>query len=107
MKRLRGRYALVTGAASGIGRAIALELAAAGAHLYLVDVDVQPLEQAAETVRRCGVQAITRVCDVGDPRQVAACVEHLQEQWGRLHVLVNNAGILYYGHTERMTVEQW
>jgi len=107
MKIIRKKKALVTGAASGIGRAIALALAREGADLYLVDVDGEKLDVTAGNARRCGVDVVTRVCDLADPKQVAATIDSLLSTWGRLNILVNNAGTAYYGPTHEMTEGQW
>jgi short-subunit dehydrogenase len=107
MKVIRGKTALVTGAASGIGRAIALELAREGARVYLLDIDGQRLESVAAEARALGVETLTRVCDVSVPWQITAAVQHLLDQWGPLDILVNNAGLTYYGRTIHMTADSW
>lgn len=107
MKVIRGKTALITGAASGIGRAIALELAREGARVYLLDIDGQRLEAVAAEARALGVETLTRVCDVSVPEQITASVQHLLDQWGTLDILVNNAGLTYYGRTLHMTAENW
>jgi NAD(P)-dependent dehydrogenase (short-subunit alcohol dehydrogenase family) len=107
MKVIRGKTAMVTGAASGIGRAIALELAREGARVYLLDIDEPALETAAAEVRALGVEALTRRCDVSDPAQNTAAVQDLLEQWDTLDILVNNVGITYYGRTLAMSAEHW
>ncbi|HMP05439.1 MAG TPA: SDR family oxidoreductase, partial [Lacipirellulaceae bacterium] len=107
MKVIRGKRAMITGAASGIGRAIALELARHGAHTYLVDVDETGLDAVADEVRALGVEALVRKCDVADPIKNSAAVNYLLDQWGTLDLLVNNAGITYYGRTLQMSAEHW
>jgi len=107
MKIIRKRKALITGAASGIGRAIALALAQEGADLYLVDIDKEGLAITAEAVGRLGVEVITYVCDLADPKQVGSVVTSVRSAWNRLNILVNNAGTAYYGPTHEMTGDQW
>jgi short-subunit dehydrogenase len=107
MKNLRGRKALVTGAASGIGLQIALELARHGVDLVLVDIDEARLADAAARVRAAGVEAVPLVCDLSRPADVRGCVRQALDPWGTLDILVNNAGVAYYGPTERMTPAQW
>jgi NAD(P)-dependent dehydrogenase (short-subunit alcohol dehydrogenase family) len=107
MKAIRGKTAMVTGAASGIGRAIALELAREGARVYMIDVDEPALQAVADEVRALGVDALARVCDVSDPAQNTAAVQYLLQQWTTLDILVNNAGITYYGRTLAMSAEHW
>jgi short-subunit dehydrogenase len=106
MRRIRGRKALVTGAASGIGRALALALAREGADLFLLDVDEAKLAETAREAEGLGVAAVARPCDLSEPEQVSAAVEALRASWGRLEILVNNAGVAYYGPTEEMSPEQ-
>ncbi len=107
MRELRGKTALVTGAASGIGRAIALRLAAEGVNLFVVDVNDVGLANVADEARAAGVQAIARRCDVSEPREVSATVAEILSRWGGVDILVNNAGITYYGRTEQMSAEHW
>jgi short-subunit dehydrogenase len=107
MRTIRGKKALVTGAASGIGRAIALALARQGADLYLLDVHEANLSAVADEARQYGVTVIAALCDVACPDQVSAQVGEVVKEWDKLDILVNNAGVGYYGPTERMTAEQW
>jgi short-subunit dehydrogenase len=107
MREIRGKWALVTGAASGIGRAIAIRLAREGAHLFLVDIDEHNLANVVEEVRDAGVDAFGRRCDVADTGDVSAAVAEVLSRCGGVDILVNNAGITYYGRTERMTAENW
>jgi 3-oxoacyl-[acyl-carrier protein] reductase len=107
MKTIRGKKALVTGAASGIGRALALALAQQGADLYLLDLDGQQLEATARDARLSGTEVITRVCDLCDPAEISAAVASVLATWKGLDILVNNAGIAYYGPTHNMTGAQW
>ncbi|HEY7680341.1 MAG TPA: SDR family oxidoreductase [Terriglobia bacterium] len=97
----------MTGAASGIGRAIALRLAREGVHLFLVDVDDAGLLAVVEEARRSGVEVIGRRCDVGRAEEIAATVAVILERWGGVDILVNNAGITYYGRTDAMSAEHW
>jgi len=107
MREIRGKKALVTGAASGIGRAIALELAREGVALFLVDIDEAGLATVADVCRKSGVEVIQRGCDVGLSSQISATVAAILERWGGVDILVNNAGITYYGRTEDMSAEHW
>lgn len=107
MKELRGKKALITGAASGIGRSIALELSRHGVDVILVDIDEVRLQDALGQVRANGVQAISLRCDLSQPAQVSDCVQSALKAWNTLDILVNNAGVAYYGATECMTPSQW
>ena len=105
MRTLRDKSALVTGAASGIGRAIALQLAREGCDLFLLDVDQVGLINIVKEAKEQRVDAIGRHCDVSDPQQIATSVTHILDRWGGVDLLVNNAGITYYGQTEQMSVD--
>jgi len=93
-----GRTALITGASSGIGRLLALRIAAAGARVGLVARRESELEVLAEEIRAGGGEAVPLVCDVADRQQALASAEKAVEAMGRIDVLVNNAG---YGHHRR------
>ena len=90
---LKGAVGLVTGASRGIGRAIADTLARAGARLVLNGLRKDPLEAAAGELRKQGAEVETVAGDVGDEASASAMVQAAISKWGRLDVLVNNAGI--------------
>jgi NAD(P)-dependent dehydrogenase (short-subunit alcohol dehydrogenase family) len=90
---LSGRAALVTGAASGIGRASALAFASAGASVALLDVDAEGLADTAADVRAAGVRAEALVTDVRDLGAVTGAVDRAVETFGRLDAALNNAGV--------------
>lgn len=105
---LHGKRCLVTGAASGIGRATALAAAAQGAQLFLTDIDAPALERTAEAIRAAGGSvALARSADVADVdavRDLAAAVHALG---GSLDVVMNVAGIAIWGTVERLRHEDW
>jgi len=107
MRQIRGKTALVTGAASGIGRALALALAKEGARLYLLDIDFDGLKSVVAEVETLGVEAVGKKCDLSDGRQISAAVQFLLGRWGELDILVNNAGLTYYGRTSEMSADNW
>lgn len=86
-----GRTAIVTGAASGLGQAIAVDLASRGAEI--VGVDLEPADATQELVRRYGRRAIFVQADVSDPVQVARIAPQAVELTGRVDILINSAGI--------------
>jgi NAD(P)-dependent dehydrogenase (short-subunit alcohol dehydrogenase family) len=90
---LSGRVALITGAASGIGRASALAFAAAGAAVALVDVDADGLAETAAAARKAGSRSEVLVADVTDLRTVTAAVGRAVQVFGRLDAAHNNAGV--------------
>lgn len=107
MRDLRGKNAVITGAASGIGRAIALELAQRGTNVYLLDIDAAGLERVAEEIRETGATAEYQPCDLLDRNAMRHAVARILAKWGKVEILVNNAGVCYYGATRKMTGEQW
>jgi all-trans-retinol dehydrogenase (NAD+) len=94
MRELGGKNVLITGAASGIGRLMALRMAQEGAKLILWDVNPQGLEQVRNEVAGPGGSAITYVCDLSDRRAIAATASKTQSECGTVDVLVNNAGVV-------------
>ncbi len=107
MRQIREKVALVTGAASGIGRAIALRLAREGADLFLVDVDAEMLAVTVSETESLGVRAVGYVCDLAERDEVRRIKDVVLQTFGRVDILVNNAGVCYYGSTIRMSQLQW
>jgi NAD(P)-dependent dehydrogenase (short-subunit alcohol dehydrogenase family) len=99
MKNLRGAVAVVTGAGSGIGRALALELAGHGAQLALADVNQAGVEETRTLVVKASAQAVvkTYVLDVGDAAAVETFARQVQKDFGRASLLINNAGVALFG----------
>src|SRR5262245_59361823 len=94
----RGKVVLVTGASSGIGRAIALAFAAAGARVALVARRRPVLEEVAELVRAQGSEGVVVPADVTDRAEVQRCFASVRDHFGRVDVVVNNAGVLIPAH---------
>ena len=107
MRSFRGKKALVTGAASGIGRAIVVALAKEGANLWLLDIDEAGLSSTAREAESHGVKIGTSLCDLADPEQITAAVDSVLSTWGDLNILVNSAGITHYGPMHLLSGEQW
>ncbi|MBP7830959.1 MAG: 3-oxoacyl-[acyl-carrier-protein] reductase [Kiritimatiellae bacterium] len=107
MGQLDGKIALVTGAARGIGQAIALKLASEGADLALCDVQADWLAETAGKVAALGRRAECIAVDVSKPAEVQAAVEQAEKAFGRIDILVNNAGITRDTFLVRMSEEDW
>ena len=107
MSTLTQQIAVVTGAGRGIGRAIALKFAAAGADVVCVSRTVENSEKVAAEVRALGRRAWAFAVDVSDPAAVAAAGEKILAEAGRVDVLVNNAGVTKDGLLMRMSEADW
>ncbi len=102
---LTGRTALVSGAAQGLGRAMALALAEAGADLVLADVNAAGVRRAGEEISALGCRAIPVTCDVSDVTQVRALFARLDQEIGRIDFLGNVAGNASLGRPEEISLE--
>ena len=107
MSTLANQVAVVTGAGRGIGRAIALKFAAAGADVVCVSRTAENSEKAAAEVRALGRKAWAVALDVSDSKAVIAAAEKILADAGRVDILVNNAGITKDGLLMRMSDEDW
>src|SRR6516162_1507682 len=93
MAELQGRIALITGGAQGIGRAIAQELAAAGAVLALADVNEAKLAETVAEFASAGVQAHAFIINVSSQESIEAGAKAVIEKFGKVEILINNAGV--------------
>jgi len=105
--RYQGKCAIVTGAASGIGRATALRLAREGAQVACLDIDPTQLELTRDLIERESYHALAFNCDVSQEAAVASAVEQAVGQLGKLDVLCNIAGILRADRTHELSLEHW
>jgi 3-oxoacyl-[acyl-carrier protein] reductase len=107
MDRFDGRVAMVTGAARGIGQATAVRLASEGAAVAVCDLSAQAGEETVAAVEQAGGRALAVAVDVSDRAQVQAAVSTVVESFGRLDVLVNNAGLIRDNLLFKMTDDDW
>jgi 3-oxoacyl-[acyl-carrier protein] reductase len=107
MKDLQGRIALVTGASQGIGRACALELARAGATVVLAARNEVKLAEAVEEIQGAGGEAAAIPLDLASEESIKSVAKSLVESYGKIEILVNNAGITRDGLMLRMKREDW
>ena len=105
--RLQDKVAIVTGAGSGIGQAIALRFAAEGADLVVPDLRLPAAEETAARVRALGRRALALQVDVAQSRDVKRMVDATIEQFGRVDILVNNAGIRLVAPLTEVSDEDW
>lgn len=107
MESFKGKVAVVTGGASGIGRALVLALAHEGARVVIADLDEAAMDVVGGQVRAQGAEALTIRTDVTDLGQVQALAERAFKAFGAVHVLCNNAGVAAWGGLERATHRDW
>ncbi|WP_218038023.1 SDR family NAD(P)-dependent oxidoreductase [Acrocarpospora pleiomorpha] len=104
---MKDKVAVVTGAAQGIGRAIAEAYAREGARVAVVDVWAEAAEEVAAGIRDAGREALAVPCDVSSRPEVNQAAERVKEVYGTVDVLVNNAGIIRPAMLHKMTDEEW
>jgi NAD(P)-dependent dehydrogenase (short-subunit alcohol dehydrogenase family) len=102
-----GKAAIVTGAGTGIGRAIALALAREGAKVAVAGRRREKLGEVAQAIRQAGGEALVTVCDVSSEADSYRAVKDAEEAFGHVNVLVNNAGALSVSTVESISVEEW
>lgn len=104
---LKGQVAIVTGAAQGIGRAIARTLAREGASIVLSDINLPKVEEAGQEINRLGSEVLVIKADVAIPEEAEQITQKAMEKWERVDILVNNAGVTKDALLLRMRKEDW
>jgi len=107
MKRAQDKVVIITGGASGIGRVSALRFAAEGAKVVVWDIDKAKAEATRGEIEAAGGQALVAIVNTTQPGQVAAAAQDANDQFGRIDVLINNAGITRDATLRKMTLAQW
>src|SRR5258706_7441252 len=106
-KSLEGKVAVITGASKGLGKAMAISLAAAGARLALVSRDQKQLNATAEAVRAEGADAEVFKADVTEEQQVLALEKQIGDKFGKVQILINNAGVNVRKQVTDFTLSDW
>src|SRR5438093_4151909 len=107
MENLKDKTAVVTGGASGIGRALCLAFAGEGAHVVVADIDEAGMAETAAGVKKAGTKALTVKTDVTKLASVQALAERTWAEMGGAHVVCNNAGVAVHGSLESATHRDW
>ena len=107
MARLEGKVAFITGAASGIGKEIALEFAREGAQIIIADLNQQGADEAASEIEKAGSKAIGIAVDVTDEAQVEAAAKTAIKEFGNIDILISNAGIQIVHPIEEFSFSDW
>ena len=107
MKKLEGKVALLTGAGRGIGRSLALKLASEGARVVINDLNPEPAQDVIDEIRAHGGEAIACVGSVTQADFADRFVRSAIDQWGDIHIIVNNAGYTWDNVIQKMTDQQW
>ena len=105
--KLDGKVAIVTGGSRGLGFWMAEALAEAGANVVLCARKLEPCEEAARAIREIGVRSLAVGCDVTDPDAVKTLVEKAVSEFGRVDILINNAGFIWEEPPEKVLLETW
>lgn len=106
-KRLNGKVAVITGVSKGLGKAMALSLARAGARLFLISRNATLLNETAREARDLGAEAVVFVADVTDEEQVQRAAAAATEKFGKVQVLINNAGVNLRKPVTEFSLAEW
>jgi len=107
MKELEGKVAIVTGASGGIGQAVAVAMAAAGADVVVCGQNQGRLDATAQLVQSSGRKVLSHAMNISQADSVQQMVDDVMQKWGRIDVMVNNAGITRDGLIMRMSEQDW
>ena len=107
MKINKDMVSFITGGAAGIGLAIAHAFAARGVKIMLADIDEEKLNQAAAELSANGADVDTVLCDVADEAQVRAAAQATVDRFGKVHIVVNNAGVALGGAPGEIDMKDW
>lgn len=107
MFNLNNKVAIITGASSGLGADAAIALAKQGADIAILDINENKLADTKRLVEETGKKCISFVCDVTDENKIKSTIEEIIKYYGKIDILINNAGIAVGGGVETLTEEEW
>jgi NAD(P)-dependent dehydrogenase (short-subunit alcohol dehydrogenase family) len=107
MKKFPKKRIMVTGAGSGLGRAIALEFASLGWRICVADINSERADETLGFIKTKGGEGLSYSCDVTKPDKIEDMAAHLKETWGGVDIIVNNAGVAAAGFMEKIPLETW
>ena len=107
LNRFDDKVAVITGAASGIGRATAVRLAAEGASVACLDVNGDGLRETCDAIAEADGHSMSLLCDIGDEDSVSSAIKQVIERYDRINVLCNIAGILRADHSHELSLADW
>ncbi|OUS28215.1 short-chain dehydrogenase [Gammaproteobacteria bacterium 45_16_T64] len=107
MKNLEGKVAAITGAGSGIGRELALNLAEKGCHLALSDIADEGLQETAALLQQYGINLSTQLLDVSDKDAVFAWADAIHSEFGKINLIFNNAGVALSGTVDALSIDDY
>lgn len=107
MENLKGKKALVTGGSRGLGKAVALALAAKGVNVAITGRNEKALQETTQELQTKGIQAAYSIFNISDSKEVNAALGKLQKDFGTFDILINNAGIAAFGSFLEMPEEKW
>ncbi|MBU1169950.1 MAG: SDR family oxidoreductase [Proteobacteria bacterium] len=107
MKKFPKKRIMITGAGSGLGRAISLEFAKLGWNICVSDINLERADETLSMIKKEGGKGFSYLCDVTKPDQIETMADHLRAQWGGVDVIVNNAGVAAAGFMEKIPLETW
>ena len=107
MKKLHGKNCVITGAASGIGRSLAIGLAKEGMNLFISDIHMERLESVKKEIEALGNKVFMTKCDVTKYEDFVKLADLVNDQLGEIDMLINNAGIGSGAYAETMELEDW
>ena len=107
IKDFKGKVAVITGGASGIGRSLARSFAKRGCNIVLADINKETLDETSQELKKFGSEVLTVITDVSDREQVSRLAEATYERFGNVNILCNNAGVSSTGPLRLLSLEDW